>query len=84
LALVVRKPEQAIKHYEEATRLSPNDGEVQYNFGVVLDSMGRLEEAIERYEKAVETGVGNTAEKNLRNARARLLGKQLEKLKKEK
>ncbi|KAJ3029655.1 hypothetical protein HK097_005740 [Rhizophlyctis rosea] len=70
-ALKLRDLPTAITHYEAALSIDPTDGEARYNFGVVLDSMGRLEEAIEQYEKAVQSGV-EVAEKNLRNAKAKL------------
>ncbi|KAJ3295244.1 hypothetical protein HDU79_009565 [Rhizoclosmatium sp. JEL0117] len=73
-ALYMKTPEKALSHYKIATELNPDDGEVQYNYGVVLDSMGKLEEAVEMYEKAVGNGI-EQAEKNLRNARAKLSGK---------
>jgi Tfp pilus assembly protein PilF len=61
-------------HYKIASELEPHDGEIQYNFGVILDSMGRLQEAEERYALAIKNGV-QQAEKNLRNVRVRILGK---------
>ncbi|KAJ3330596.1 hypothetical protein HDU76_005286 [Blyttiomyces sp. JEL0837] len=73
-ALNLKDSEKAVHHYLIAIKLTPKDGEVHYNLGVVLDSMGRLEEALEYYTKAVELGI-SAAEKNLRNAQARLLGK---------
>ncbi|KAJ3231542.1 hypothetical protein HDU81_003689 [Chytriomyces hyalinus] len=75
-ALSVRNPVKAIEHYKIAASINPADGEVQYNYAVVLDSMGRLEEAIELYDSAAKNGV-DEAEKHSRNAKARLLGKRL-------
>ncbi|KAJ3415623.1 hypothetical protein HDV05_004499 [Chytridiales sp. JEL 0842] len=77
LALSFKKPNEALKHYKAALDLNPSDGQVQYNYGVVLDSMGKLEEAVEMYEGAVRNGIEN-AQKNLRNAKARLLGRKME------
>ncbi|KAI9353404.1 hypothetical protein DFJ73DRAFT_776085 [Zopfochytrium polystomum] len=77
LALHLKKPERAVDHYREAVRLNPNDGEVQYNLGVVLDLLGRLEEAVQTYEAAEKLGV-EQAQKNLRNARAKLLKKMMD------
>ncbi|KNC96982.1 uncharacterized protein SPPG_07800 [Spizellomyces punctatus DAOM BR117] len=76
-ALILKDPETALSHYEEALRLEPNDGEIHYNYAVVLDSMGRLEKAVEEYKLAVQNGTA-VAEKNLRNAMARLLTKKAE------
>lgn len=75
-ALRLKDPETAISHYEAALRIEPNDGEIHYNFAVVLDSMGKLQKAIEEYRLAVQNGT-TVAEKNLRNAMARLMSKQL-------
>ncbi|KAI9101085.1 hypothetical protein DFS34DRAFT_613103 [Phlyctochytrium arcticum] len=75
-ALIVKDSDKAVKHYEKAVKLDPEDGEIRFNFAVVLDSMNRLEHAIEQYKLAVEKGA-TVAEKNLRNAMARLLGQQL-------
>ncbi|KAJ3098931.1 hypothetical protein HDU97_003568 [Phlyctochytrium planicorne] len=76
-ALMKKQPNEAVEHYRRATALNPTDGEVQFNYGCVLDSMGRLEDAIVQYEDAVKNGITN-AEKNLRNAKARLLSKKLQ------
>ncbi|KAJ3024388.1 UNVERIFIED_CONTAM: hypothetical protein HDU68_008224 [Siphonaria sp. JEL0065] len=76
-AIFLKSPEKALGHYKIATEINPEDGEVQYNYGVVLDSMGKLEEAIVQYEKSVANGV-DQANKNLRNARAKLAGKKAE------
>jgi tetratricopeptide (TPR) repeat protein len=77
LALVVKEPKKAYEHYEKALELSPEDGEINYNYGVVLDAFGELEKAVAQYSIAVSWGIEH-AEKNLRNARARWLAKQLE------
>lgn len=75
LAIVQKEPHKAIKHYESAIELEPTDGEINYNFAVVLDSMGELDRAIEQYSIAVSWGI-EQAEKNLRNARARWIAKR--------
>ncbi|KAI8831754.1 TPR-like protein [Chytriomyces cf. hyalinus JEL632] len=75
-ALSLRDPVKAIEHYKIAASINPADGEVQYNYAVVLDSLGRLEEAIELYDSAAKNGI-DEAEKHSRNAKARLLGKRL-------
>ncbi|KAJ3071341.1 hypothetical protein HDU98_005472 [Podochytrium sp. JEL0797] len=72
---ISKSPEKAIGHYKIANEINPMDGEVQYNYGAVLDSMGKLEEAIDMYENSVANGV-SLGEKNLRNARERLAGKK--------
>ncbi|KAJ1551646.1 hypothetical protein HK096_005919 [Nowakowskiella sp. JEL0078] len=76
LSQSIRNPEKAISHYEAAIRISPEDGEIRYNFAVVLESMDKLEEAIEMYKVAIEKGV-EKASVNLRNAVARWGSKKL-------
>eukprot|EP00842_Homolaphlyctis_polyrhiza_P006249 jgi/Hompol1/6625/HPOL_001903-RA len=73
LALIKRDLATAIPHYKAAIELSPEDGEIHYNFGVVLDASSRLEEAVDHYQQARKLGV-EQAEKNLRNALAKLIG----------
>ncbi|KAI8610905.1 hypothetical protein BC830DRAFT_1172347 [Chytriomyces sp. MP71] len=81
-ALHLKNVEKAMEHYQIAVDINPVDGEVQYNYGVVLDSVGRLEDAIEMYEAALANGI-KQAETNLKNATARWLGKQIEASKKD-
>jgi tetratricopeptide (TPR) repeat protein len=73
-ALVLKDFESACRNYENAIKLSPEDGEINYNYGVVLDAYGKLEQAIEQYSIAVSWGI-EVAEKNLRNARAKWVAK---------
>lgn len=62
--------ERAIEFYEKALALDNEDGEIHYNYAVVLDNCGKLEKAIEEYQIAISFGVVQ-AENTLRNARAR-------------
>jgi tetratricopeptide (TPR) repeat protein len=78
MAIFQRNAEGALPHYEKALELSPEDPEINYNFGVVLDSCGKLEKAIEQYSIAVSWGL-EQAEKNLRNARARWVSQEFSK-----
>ena len=41
------------RHYEKAAELSPDSTKALVNLGVVLNEMGRSEEAIEKYERAL-------------------------------
>ncbi|KAJ3124164.1 hypothetical protein HK098_001338 [Nowakowskiella sp. JEL0407] len=75
----IRNPEKALSHYEAAIRIEPEDGEIRYNYAVVLESVEKLEEAVAEYKKAFELGV-RKAEVNIRNAGARLMSKQLKKM----
>jgi tetratricopeptide (TPR) repeat protein len=46
--------EQAIEKYTEALDLTPNDPDIYYNLGIVYESINRLDEAREMFEKAVD------------------------------
>lgn len=72
-ALHLKNYEKAFSHYEAALRLYPDDGQTHYNYACVLDSQSQLEKAIEHYKLARKHGI-DMAEKNLRNAMAKLLG----------
>ena len=72
-ALKYKDFKKAIEHYESALSLG-EDGEIHYNYAVVLDFQGDLEKCIEHYQKARKLGV-EIADKNLRNAMAKLIGK---------
>ncbi|KAI9201868.1 uncharacterized protein BJ171DRAFT_196850 [Polychytrium aggregatum] len=74
-ALVMKDADQAVFHYKEALLIEPLDGEIHYNYAVVLDSLGRITEAIEEYQLAQRAGID--ASKNLRNAQAKLKAQEL-------
>ncbi|KAJ3145668.1 hypothetical protein HDU89_006903 [Geranomyces variabilis] len=75
-ALILKDIDTALPLYAEALRLAPTDGDIHFNYAAVLDAKGELEKAIEHYRLAVQHGTA-VAEKNLRNALARQLGKVL-------
>lgn len=62
-----------MKHLRSASELSPNDGEVRYNFGLALEKDGQLELALENYLRAEELGVDKDISTLIRNAGAKLL-----------
>lgn len=66
------RPDLAVEHLSEAARLDPEDGEVQFNLGAVLEACERLEEALESYRRAGERGI-ERAEMNGRNVAAKIL-----------
>jgi tetratricopeptide (TPR) repeat protein len=72
LAVVIKDPKTALRHYRAALDLSQDDAEINYNYGVVLDATGDLEKAIEQYQIAIDAGI-EPAKTNLRNARAKLI-----------
>lgn len=74
LVLAQRDTLGAKDHYEKALALTPNDGQAHYNFGLLLDTMGNLEDAISHYQSARKCGI-EQADKPLRNALAKFIGK---------
>ncbi|KAJ1984085.1 hypothetical protein H4R34_000890 [Dimargaris verticillata] len=66
---------KALAHLETAVTLAPEDGQVYYNYGCILEASGQLEQAIEKYRRALDLGV-KRADINLRNAMARFLKAQ--------
>ncbi|OMJ18703.1 putative UDP-N-acetylglucosamine-peptide N-acetylglucosaminyltransferase SEC [Smittium culicis] len=72
-----KNTEKAIEHLGIANSISPNDGEIAYNYGCILDATGRLEEAIEKYKVAFENNIPN-AQVNIRNALIKLSSKKLQ------
>jgi Flp pilus assembly protein TadD len=50
------KYDEAIKCYNEAIRLDPNDAAAWYNKGVALDALGKTTEANAAFTEAKEQG----------------------------
>jgi tetratricopeptide (TPR) repeat protein len=48
------KYDEAIKAYDEAIKLDPNDANAWYNKGVALDQHDKNDEAIQAYDRAIE------------------------------
>ena len=76
--LIKKDYPNAIYHYEHAIRISPNDGEIYYNCGLVLDAAGKLEDAIRAFQRALELDIESAA-KPLRNAMAKWIGQEADK-----
>jgi tetratricopeptide (TPR) repeat protein len=55
------KPEDGIRHYQEALRLDPNYANAHYNLGAALEGEGRITEAIEQYQQALKLRPDMTA-----------------------
>jgi tetratricopeptide (TPR) repeat protein len=53
LYLDLGRPAEAIEHFQEATRLDASYSEAWVNLGVALDEIGRWEEAVAAYRKAI-------------------------------
>lgn len=52
--LLQGKGEEAMRHFNAALSLKPNDAELHNNTGSALQELGRLEEAIVHFERAIE------------------------------
>ncbi len=50
--------DEAIKHYQEAMRLRPDDAEAHYNLGIVLTERGQIGGAISQYQEALRLKPG--------------------------
>jgi tetratricopeptide (TPR) repeat protein len=45
--------QEAIGHYEQALRITPDFAEAHFNLGLALEKVGRVQEAIGHYEQAL-------------------------------
>ncbi|KAK0522073.1 hypothetical protein OC842_006575 [Tilletia horrida] len=64
------RPDLAIDHLKTAANLNPEDAEIQFNLGAVLEACEQLEEAAKAYQRAFDGGIAR-AEMNLRNISAK-------------
>jgi tetratricopeptide (TPR) repeat protein len=63
---------EAIRQYEQAIKIKPDDPDLYYNFGNALGELGKTDEAIQRYSKALEVKPNHTETLyNLGNAYAK-------------
>lgn len=46
--------DQAIEKYTEALALTPGDPDIYYNLGIVYESINRLDDAREMFERAMD------------------------------
>ncbi|KAE8211484.1 hypothetical protein CF327_g4758 [Tilletia walkeri] len=65
------RPDLAVDHLKTAASISPEDAEIQFNLGAVLEACEQLEEAGKAYQRALDGGIAR-AETNLRNVSAKL------------
>ncbi|ORY87897.1 hypothetical protein BCR37DRAFT_390405 [Protomyces lactucae-debilis] len=70
---------KASSHLAEAVKLTPEDGEIRYNYGLVLEKQDELQLALENYLRAEEAGVlkedPSKMETLIRNVSAKLLAR---------
>lgn len=72
---LICKPDlrKALEHLKAATELSPEDGQIRYNYGLALEKDDQLELALENYLRAEELGTTKDIDTLIRNAGAKLL-----------
>ncbi|KAI0705128.1 hypothetical protein BC835DRAFT_1314444 [Cytidiella melzeri] len=75
--LPVSRPDLALHHLHIAASLAPADGEIAFNLAVVLESCGKLEEALKQYKRSTQHGI-QRAEMHIRNVSAKILGRMAE------
>jgi tetratricopeptide (TPR) repeat protein len=60
--------DEAVKQFQKALEINPNDRDAHTDLGMVLDGIGRLDEAIAQYQKALKIDPNNVeAHNNLGN-----------------
>ncbi|KAI9138624.1 hypothetical protein BKA69DRAFT_1021096, partial [Paraphysoderma sedebokerense] len=74
--LHLKDTSRAITCYEKALELAPNDGQVHFNLGCVLDKEGKLERAVEEFEAADQLGIAK-ADVFCKNVKAKLMSKKI-------
>jgi len=77
----VCRPDLALHHLQIACSLAPADPEIAFNHAAVLEATGNLEAALEEYKRSQKFGVERAAV-HIRNVGAKILGKQMNELKK--
>lgn len=69
-----REEQMALLHYEHAASLSPEDGELHFNYGCLLDAAGEFEKAAQEFLLAHKNGI-EKAQAYRRNVMAKLMGR---------
>lgn len=59
IATVLGQTEDALTFFTRATNFNPDHGEAHYNRAMVLEKLGRIDEATEAYESALQAGSSN-------------------------
>jgi len=72
----VARPDLALKHLHIAATLSPEDPEIAFNLAAVLEATGKLEEALEQYQRSRDRGVERAA-MHVRNVSAKIVGRRM-------
>ncbi|MDD2898359.1 MAG: tetratricopeptide repeat protein [Desulfuromonadaceae bacterium] len=57
--LAVGNDDDALKNYQKSLSMSPNDSDVHYSAGVILERKGEIEKAVNEYEYCVTLNVNN-------------------------
>ncbi|CAD6575451.1 MAG: hypothetical protein CYPHOPRED_005711 [Cyphobasidiales sp. Tagirdzhanova-0007] len=72
----------AIEHLQKALEMSPNDGEISFNMGVIFEASERFEDALREYNRAQELGIERAAQ-CIRNVGGKIFDKKRQALLKE-
>ena len=56
IRLTQRRPAEALKYFDEALRLWPNNGAARYYAGRAAERIGDFDRAIEEYRQAIRSG----------------------------
>ncbi|KAJ7035662.1 hypothetical protein C8F04DRAFT_1258864 [Mycena alexandri] len=65
-----------LSHFSIAATLSPDDPEIAFNLAAVLEATGKLEEALDQYQRSKDRGVERAAI-HVRNVSAKILGRKM-------
>ncbi|MBF0612041.1 MAG: tetratricopeptide repeat protein [Magnetococcales bacterium] len=72
VSLQMNNPQEALNLIQKATTVSPQDGEIRYNLGNVLNQLGRPAEAVEAFRHACRLQPTPSSYYNLANTLVRL------------
>ncbi|WFD32506.1 hypothetical protein MSPP1_003554 [Malassezia sp. CBS 17886] len=71
------RPDKAVDHLKIAAEQAPDDPEIHFNLGAVLEALEQLEGAVGSYKRAAEGGI-ERANENVRNCEAKIIGARVE------
>lgn len=66
---------KAIEHLQKALTLAPEDGEINFNMGVIFEASNRLDDALREYQRAEALGIERAAQ-CIRNVGGKIVEKK--------